>query len=119
VRIEVARCEQNALAVGRKIAAGRAAVAGADALRADWTSRRNFDTGSRAPRLRFGLVCRSSNQRLRIDLIERIVDRLRLIDDLLAVGREISFAGFDEAAGDLADVGEEFGLDGVLGRGRN
>src|SRR6476661_10567824 len=87
----MARGEEDSLAVRREIAAGRASAAGADAL------------GTAA------------GQRLGVNLIERVIERLSLIDDLLAVGREIAFARFDEAAGDLADVGKEFAFDGFLG----
>ncbi len=69
------------LAVGRKITARRAAAAGADELRL------------------------AGGQRLLVDLIERIVLRHGLIDDRLAVGREIAFAGFHEIGRHLADVG--------------
>src|SRR5690349_21048454 len=74
MRVEMARGEENPLAIGREIAAGSAAAAGADALGANGSGH-----GQDA----------SATERLRVNLIKRIVERLGLIDDLLAVGREV------------------------------
>src|SRR5262249_2519040 len=89
--IEMARCKQDPFAVGRKIAASCPTSSGADSLRP------------------------AAVQRLCVNLIKRIIQRLSLIDNLLAVRRKIALASFHEATGDLADVRQELAFDRILG----
>src|SRR2546422_442733 len=86
----MARREQNSLPIGREVAARRPSPARANPLRP------------------------ASGQRLRINLVERIIERLGLIDDLLSIRRKVPFARFHKAARHLADVRKELAFDRVF-----
>ncbi len=86
MRVGVAGGKNDFLPVGRKIAAGGASPAGADPPRC--------------------LLI----QLLHINLIERITDRICLIDNILSVRREVSFTGSGQTERHLPQASQVFRL---------